>query len=624
VNLESAGAGGRELLFQAGPRNRWIVEAYGRHVARPFGHSITQVLFQTGTIPGDTDYRIYRDFGDLPGVDFAIISNDWVYHTARDDVEHTDFRSVQRYGETAMSLVRGLAEALQHGTPTGAEAQEAAVYFDIAGVWFFSYSAVSAQKIHIAAAIVALTWVLFKSSRSGLVQVLRLVAALLAGLFGSILCAAFFAGALALSPAALVGSGHPELTPLLHVPMSCFGFVRAFQCVAAGSHSSENVTSASLVLAALICIVLSGTSTGVLASYPFFLWTASPLLADVLRAFLPACVGDVVGTAGYLLPWLLLAQLLILCLDLLCPLTMRSGTIVPGDVVIAAFYGLGTGLYGSLSARAALWLPWKRVKPMLGTALLVGVCLAMVTFPYNFDRPKRICMQHVARSATKWDLTARPAVPEQLPMESGLWMMAMDWNGVSTIEKHAPFSFPPGALVHDDSVGLYGEMPYPFPIKPFVANGMWLPSPAPELPLRLSLEVTSSTPQSAGARELTFSVYGGAHIRVAVGPRHLVAGWSLGHFAAKGMRHEAALPPQRPDCDCYWVLFSEGGEEPTNGRTEAFSFNLTAKPGELRLDLTATHLENESPEIRLHGSRMPHWVNFVGWVSEVQVHKIAV
>eukprot|EP00438_Fugacium_kawagutii_P001360 Skav232152 [mRNA] locus=scaffold1040:269811:272067:- [translate_table: standard] len=73
-------------------------EANHRHckVSAPI---CSQALFHTGLIPGETDFRIYRDFGDIPGVDFAVLTNGWVYHTWRDDLEHLDFRSLQRYGE---------------------------------------------------------------------------------------------------------------------------------------------------------------------------------------------------------------------------------------------------------------------------------------------------------------------------------------------------------------------------------------------------------------------------------------------------------------------------------------------------------------------------------------------
>jgi len=36
-------------------------------VAHPFASTIGEELFQNGFIPSDTDYRIFRDFGKIPG-----------------------------------------------------------------------------------------------------------------------------------------------------------------------------------------------------------------------------------------------------------------------------------------------------------------------------------------------------------------------------------------------------------------------------------------------------------------------------------------------------------------------------------------------------------------------------
>jgi len=694
VNLESAGSGGRALLFQVGPRNRWIAETYAKHVEHPYGSSLVQVLFSTGTIPGDTDFRIYRDFGGIPGADFVVVANGWVYHTSRDDLEHLDFRSLQRYGDNTRSFALGLAEVLSTGVPTGAAANEAAVFFDFLGIFSVTYPAPLAQKLHISVSLLALTWMFRGVCEKKIATVCRLAGKLCLCFLASILASVMVAIALSFSPAALAYATRPQLLLLLYVPPAVLGFIFAYEATiephtckkgkqevaALHNAAAREVAAAARVFMVVMTIVFSLSSVVVLASYWLFAHTLFLCLGETFFYWLDTVNTRFQGFQStrrdefrecllaifFIVPWILDVQIFMLSFDLFCPLTMRSGTAIPGDLIIGLVFGFLFAFMNVLSTRFIVHMPRKTLTVGLICAFLWGISVAMVTFPYSYDRPKRVYVQHIARSANTWDFTSsskdmdnriwtalnqnplRPTksvvLPTKAHMDSGILTVAMDSNNLGTLEKHSAFGLPPGSAKYDSSVGLYGEMPLPFPIRYMVAGGSWLVTPPPHLPNRLSVTADLVRHWEAGQpllqadqRYIKISVAGGAIMSMALGPRSLVINWSYGFYNKKGSLEQSAnwsswrgkglpagLPPARPDCDCFWMLYTEGGAEPSKGKHEAFSFIVATKPGKLTLEVSAIHTEESTREISEYMDRMPHWVSKIGWVSEFQKHDFLV
>ncbi|EFJ42194.1 hypothetical protein VOLCADRAFT_107363 [Volvox carteri f. nagariensis] len=120
--------GGEESICQAGHgrgRTSHLVPAHGRldgDVLGPGGEERSRGencsggwpggdIFDTGIIPGDTDYRMFsaRHFGSLPGLDIAFIRDSAAYHSHLDSVERLRKGALQ--GQTAAGVMRRMLAA---------------------------------------------------------------------------------------------------------------------------------------------------------------------------------------------------------------------------------------------------------------------------------------------------------------------------------------------------------------------------------------------------------------------------------------------------------------------------------------------------------------------------------
>lgn len=67
INMDSCGTGGREILFQS-TAYPWLMNYYKKSALHPTASVLGDELFKSGIIPSDTDFRIFRDFGNLRGL----------------------------------------------------------------------------------------------------------------------------------------------------------------------------------------------------------------------------------------------------------------------------------------------------------------------------------------------------------------------------------------------------------------------------------------------------------------------------------------------------------------------------------------------------------------------------
>uniref|UniRef100_A0AAR5P1C9 FXNA-like protease n=2 Tax=Dendroctonus ponderosae TaxID=77166 RepID=A0AAR5P1C9_DENPD len=137
INMDSTGSGGKIILFQTGPKTPWLLKYYNG-VPHPYGQVAGEELFQSGFLPSGTDFRIFRDFGKLVGLDMAFIKDGYRYHTKNDQFAYIPLGSYQHVGDNALFLIKSFSNApeLYEPVSTGEET----VYFDILGLYMISYS----------------------------------------------------------------------------------------------------------------------------------------------------------------------------------------------------------------------------------------------------------------------------------------------------------------------------------------------------------------------------------------------------------------------------------------------------------------------------------------------------
>lgn len=140
INLEAAGSGGKEILFQTGPGNSWLLNHY-QAVKRPFAQVSSEEIFQSGLIPSDTDFRIFRDYGNVVGLDFAHVAKGYRYHTKYDHFRFLSKAFIQRTGENVLALTISLANGNELSNFDAISSKDDfAVYFDYLGIIFVHYT----------------------------------------------------------------------------------------------------------------------------------------------------------------------------------------------------------------------------------------------------------------------------------------------------------------------------------------------------------------------------------------------------------------------------------------------------------------------------------------------------
>jgi hypothetical protein len=162
LNFEARGSGGPVFMFETSSGNSWLIEQLEKFAPVPVSNSLMYALYKR--LPNDTDMSVFRQAG-LQGLNFAYVGGLNHYHTALDNPEQIDHRSLQHDGSYALSLARAFGnQELNDPTPHDA------VYFNVAGLKPVHYSQRMAVPLALAG-VVLLAFALFAGRRARLLTI---------------------------------------------------------------------------------------------------------------------------------------------------------------------------------------------------------------------------------------------------------------------------------------------------------------------------------------------------------------------------------------------------------------------------------------------------------------------
>ncbi|KAG7477051.1 hypothetical protein MATL_G00089410 [Megalops atlanticus] len=633
INLEAAGVGGKEVVFQTGPENPWLVQAYVRSAKHPFASVVGQEVFQSGVIPSDTDFRIYRDFGNIPGIDLAFIENGFIYHTKYDTPDRILTESIQRAGDNILAVLKHLvmsekladSSEYRHGNM---------VFFDLLGVFVVAYPARVGTIINYMATMATFFYLGKKCSLpsngggryvrelacgTGVVVlswVVTLLSVLIVALLVSLMGQSMFWYNHFYMSVCLYGAAAAGKMILVHTLAKnlYYGNVRRLEL-------GELFFDVSLLL--WCCSLVYLTQQGLCSAYVPMLMVAFPLATKLLLTQEFKQRGatvkySVLYLLGLALPYVHFMFLIWVVFEIFTPILGRSGTEIPPDVVLASLVTLGTIFLSSFflhfiyMARSTKWI-------LVGLGTIFTVVFILVScglfFPYSADpaspRPKRVFLQHTTRTFHGLD-------GEVERQDSGLWINSFDYTGMRYITPHIPEINETIRTKCQEDLPFCG-FPWFLPVKFLVKKNWYLPAPevSPKSPIEFKLLSKQET--DWGTTKMTFEVKGPSHMSLYLMPHSgaVLSSWSFGDGT-----------PQFDLNGEYFIFYSHGLESPV------WNFWFEIQPpkspdpsgpeGMISVAIASHYFfreDQKTPQLQEMLQRFPVWAFPSSWVSTYHMYR---
>ncbi|KAJ8925688.1 hypothetical protein NQ315_009535 [Exocentrus adspersus] len=636
INLEACGAGGREVLFQAGPNHPWILETYSEEVPYPYASSLAQEIFQSGVIPGDTDYRIFRDFGNVSGLDFAWSSNGYVYHTKFDAIEQIPLGTLQRTGDNILALAKGMAQGHQLSNVEKFRPGNL-VFFDFLGAFVVRWPMLVADVINLLSVIFSLYSIYGNVNDAEVndsIQKRQYVRKLVGCMFivlsswilsvvSTVVIAAFLNGL----GRTMSWYARPLWVFFLYVIPTLLVCMTSVLLHAKYYNKSLELSPWTLFQLYYdayqiiwTVVLLLGVIVRIRSSFIALIWVFFAALGNILKSKLFSKWRDSKWLLLHIsmmgLPFVQCFYLIISALYLFIPIMGRAGSGSHAEYLIAIMVSsLFATLFSFVVPLILLIRKVERIFSLLTGLFLVSLAVLILTplgFPYSGDlnslAPQRFMMAHTKR-------TFHDATGAIKNVSTGYWIADMDINSPHTVDRYVPEMRKAKLVEQDCEDYLYCGLPYLVPVLTMIWKTHWVPGPSPILQVPVKLEVLSRE-KTSGRERVTLKVQGPTHVGVMISP---VSGIKLEKWSLKSEKPLAG--PLWRGRDTYFIYYAYG----LNPVPLVFSMDFNIPPGHsgaiMDLAVTSHYLfgpGKASEDLKNLVRQFPSWTAVTFWTASYE------
>lgn len=448
INLDSCGAGGREIMFQTTKKDSFLVDLYAHTVPHPHGQVIGEEIFQSGIIPSDTDFRIFRDFGNMSGVDLAHYKNGFVYHTKYDNLDQIKPSVLQNTGENLLEF----AKAISSHNVTKNNNSTKYIFFDVLGIYMFSYTELFGAFTNFVIVLISFfsIFLSFGFTTTGMnrkeygIHLLTSILNPVCSIFFSILFCILVAYILD-----FLGRSMSWYSNKINLIIYCSTALLTIlsTTILCPKNSSRKDTEYTISILNSIqffwtILLFLTTMMGLRSSYLFMIMVLFPSVTSCILGLLNVNrtpnLWIVIYSTSLLVPVTFILYLTQIFIDLFIPITGRFGSNINPDYIIGTLMAMSTfATIGNLSPIIFLVKkPFIILASLGGLVLLSGILiLSPIGFPYSdskiFPKNERFDLIHTQRTFYDFDQNIRFN-------DSGYLIVNWDRHSPHTISKYIP------------------------------------------------------------------------------------------------------------------------------------------------------------------------------------------